>query len=108
MEAYKSATGWSAFASRIYPLSIYEAGGLANLITFVAPAVEAIVLANFDNGDGYFMKSEAAAVTNIGTLLGYNENIITLHELKYFTGYRTGWIDHIFRNGSSNRLWSIC
>ena len=85
VEAYKSATGWSAFASRIYPLSIYEAGGLANLITFADPAVEAIVLANWDNGDGYFMKSEAEAVTSIGTVFKGNTEIVSFDELQYFT-----------------------
>lgn len=88
VEAYKSATGWSAFASRIYPLSIYEAGGLANLITFADPAVEAIVLANWDNGDGYFMKSEAEAVTSIGTKFNGNTEIVSFAELKYFVNVK--------------------
>ena len=86
VEAYKSATGWSAFASRIYPLSIYEAGGLANLITFADPAVEAIVLANWDNGDGYFMKSEAEAVTDIGRVFQNNTEITSFNEFENFVG----------------------
>lgn len=84
VESYKSATGWSAFASRIYPLSIYEAGGLANLITFADPAVEAIVLANFDNGDGYFMKSEAEAVTTLGRAFFGNTEITSFDEFENF------------------------
>ena len=42
VDTYKEASGWSAFADRIYPLSVYEAGGLENVITFADPAVEAI------------------------------------------------------------------
>ena len=87
VEAYKTATNWSAYASRIYPMSIYENGGLENVITFADPAVEAICLANWDtNGDGYFMKSEAEAVTSIGENFHDNAEIVSFDELQYFNG----------------------
>ena len=34
VDAYKSATEWSNFADRIYPISVYEQGGVENIITF--------------------------------------------------------------------------
>lgn len=86
VEAYKAASGWSSFASKIYPMSVYENGGVENVITFADPAVEAIVLANWDNGDGYFMKSEAAAVTNLGTVFKGNTEITSFDEFENFTG----------------------
>ena len=86
VEAYKTASNWSAYASRIFPMSVYENGGVENVITFADPAVEAIVLANFDNGDGYFMKSEAAAVTSIGTVFKGNTEITSFDEFENFTG----------------------
>ena len=89
VEAYKTATNWSTYASRIYPMSIYENGGLENVITFADPAVEAICLANWDNGDGYFMKSEAEAVTDIGTKFKGNTEITSFEELKYFANVQT-------------------
>ena len=39
VDTYKKASGWSAYADRIYPISVYEAGGLENVITFADPAV---------------------------------------------------------------------
>jgi hypothetical protein len=83
VESYKSTTNWSdaSIAPRIYPIGLYNAGGLANLITFADPAVESIVLANWDNGDGYFMKAEAEAVTSIGTVFQKNTTITSFDEL---------------------------
>lgn len=37
VNAYKEASGWTEFASRIYPMSMYENGGVENLITFADP-----------------------------------------------------------------------
>ena len=42
VEDYKAASNWSTYASRIYPMSVYENGGLENAIQFADPAVEAI------------------------------------------------------------------
>ena len=89
VEAYKQASNWSAFASRIYPMSVYENGGVQNVITFADPAVEAIVLANWDNGDGYFMKSEAEAVTSIGSKFREKTEITSFDELRYFVNVDT-------------------
>ena len=84
VEAYKTATNWSQFSDRIYPMSVYDNGGAENLITFADPAVEAICVANWDNGDGCFMKSEAEAVTSIGTWFSGNTVIETFDELGRF------------------------
>ena len=64
-------------------------GGVSNMVTFADPAVEAIVLANWDNGDGYFMKSEAEAVTDLGTKFKGNTEIVSFEELKYFANVQT-------------------
>lgn len=90
---YKTATNWSTYADRLVPIEDHEDGGY---VKFADSAVEAICVANWDTNDsGYMSKNECAAVTNIGTLLGNNENIITLHELKYFTGI-TNLVDKAF------------
>lgn len=87
VDTYKEASGWSAFADRIYPLSVYEAGGLENVVQFADPAVEAICLANFNpDGNGIITKDEAAAVTSIGSTFRGNKEITSFDELKYFTG----------------------
>ena len=86
VEAYKTATNWSTYASRIYPMSVYENGGVENVITFADPAVEAIVLANWDNGDGCFMKDEAEAVTGIGAKFQGNTEITSFNEFGLFEG----------------------
>jgi hypothetical protein len=87
VDAYKAATNWSTYADRIYPLSVYEAGGLENVITFADPAVEAVCLANFDtDGNGVLMKSDAEAVTSIGDIFVGNTDITSFDELQYFTG----------------------
>lgn len=85
--AYREASGWSAYADRIYPISVYNEGGLAEQITFEDPAVEAICLANFDyNSNGYISKAEAASVTSLGTVFKDNTEIVSFDELQYFTG----------------------
>lgn len=87
VEAYKTATNWSQYSDRIYPISIYEAGGLENVITFADPAVEAICLANWDtDGNGIMTKAEAEAVTSIGTKFKGNTEITSFNELVNFTG----------------------
>lgn len=85
VEAYKTATNWSQYSDRIYPLSVYEAGGIENVITFADPAVEAICLANFDtDGNGVLMKSEAEAVTSLGMKFNSNTEITSFMELAQF------------------------
>lgn len=87
VEAYKTTTNWSTYSDRVYPMSIYESGGVDNIIKFADPAVEAICLANYDyNGDGYVMKTEAASVTSLGHTFKSNTEITSFDELEHFTG----------------------
>lgn len=56
-------------------------------IKFADPAVEAIVLANWDtDGNGYFTKSEAEAVTDLGMVFNSNAEITSFEELENFSG----------------------
>jgi hypothetical protein len=90
VEAYKTATNWSQYSDRIYPISVYEAGGIENLITFADPAVEAICLANWDtHGNGIITKAEAEAVTSVGTVFMRNKEITKFPELIYFTNVKS-------------------
>ena len=58
-----------------------------DIISFTDADVKAICVANWDtNGDGELSKTEAAAVTDLGTLFKFNSNIDTFEELRYFTG----------------------
>lgn len=85
--AYREASGWSAYASRIYPISVYNEGGVSNIIEFADPAVEALCLANWDNNkDGYLTRIEAAGVTSLGTVFKGNAEITSFDELNEFTG----------------------
>ena len=86
VEAYKAASGWSTYASRIYPMTDLEWALIGNVLTFEDPAVEAIALANWDtDGDGVLSKDEVKAVTSIGDLFKRNAEIKTFNEFKYFT-----------------------
>ena len=88
VDTYKKASGWSdaSIVDRIYPISVYEAGGLENVIQFADPAVEAICLANFDtDGNGVLMKSEAEAVTDMTNTFIGNTEIVSFDELEQFT-----------------------
>jgi hypothetical protein len=90
VEAYKAASGWSAYASRIYPMSDLEWAEMGNVLTFEDPAVEAIALDNWDtDGDGVLSKDEVKAVNTIGTLFKLNTNIVSFDEFKMFTGVKT-------------------
>ena len=58
-----------------------------NIIVFADKNVKSLCLANWDtNQDGEMSQEEAAAVTDIGTVFGYNKNITSFNELAYFTG----------------------
>ena len=84
--AYREASGWSAYAERIWPMEAY----LYGIITFADPAVEAICLANWDtNGSGYLNKEEAKAVTSIGTVFKGNTEITSFDELNEFVNVKT-------------------
>ena len=56
-------------------------------ITFADANVKDICVANWDtDGNGELSYSEAAAVTNLGTVFRYNSNISSFDELQYFVG----------------------
>lgn len=81
VEAYKNATNWNAYASRIQSIFYYY-----GYIDFVDPVVRDICVANFDtDGDGVISIEEAAAVTDIGTVFSTNAQIQTFNEFQYFT-----------------------
>lgn len=85
VEAYKTASNWSNYADRIYPISVYNEGGVSNIIEFADPVVEALCLANFDyNGNGYISKAEAASVTDIGSKFANNTDISSFDEFEDF------------------------
>ena len=87
VDAYKAETNWSAYANRIYPISVYEAGGIENVIVFADPAVEAICLANFDtDGNGIMTKTEVAEVTGIANAFYKNTEVEYFNEFEHFTG----------------------
>lgn len=85
--AYREASGWNSYADRIFPISVYNEGGVSNIIEFADPAVEALCLANWDNNkDGYLTRIEAAGVTSLGTVFKGNTEITSFDELNEFTG----------------------
>lgn len=56
-------------------------------ITFADANVKALCVANWDtNSDGELSYSEAAAVTDLGTVFRNNSTIMVFDELRYFTG----------------------
>lgn len=62
----------------------------ANPIVFADPNVEAICVNNWDtDGDGFLSYSEAAAVTDLGSVFRNNSGISSFNELQYFTGLTT-------------------
>lgn len=85
VEAYKTATNWNAYASRIQSIFYY-----LGYIDFADPAVRDICVANFDtDGDGVVSIEEAAAVTNMGEIFRGNTQITQFDEFKYFNGVTT-------------------
>jgi hypothetical protein len=101
VEAYKTATNWSSFASRIYPMSDLEWEQMGNVLTFEDATVEAIALDNWDtDGDGVLSKDEVKAVTSVGTIFRGNTTIVSFDEFKYFTGV-TSIASNAFRDCST-------
>ena len=81
-DKYLKAEGWKKFKK------IVEMGGETpeDIITFADGNVKALCVTNWDtDGDGQLSKTEAAAVTSIGTVFK-NSNITSFDELQYFTG----------------------
>ena len=61
-----------------------------DIIQFADANVKAICVTNWDtNDDGELSKTEAAAVTSIGTVFKGNTTIGSFNELKYFTGLQS-------------------
>ena len=59
----------------------------AESITFADADVKAICVENWDtDGDGELSMEEAAAVTDLGDVFQYQEDISSFNELQYFTG----------------------
>ena len=59
----------------------------AQNITFADANVKTICVDNWDaNGDGELSYEEAAAVTDLGTVFRWNDDITSFDELQYFTG----------------------
>lgn len=87
VERYKQASGWVDYADRIYPISLYELGGIENIMEFEDEAVEAVLLQNMDSdSNGYITKDEVEDVTSIGTWFKGNTAIETFDEFEKFTG----------------------
>lgn len=75
--AYEAAEFWKDFASIEEPKNI----------TFADDKVKAICVQNWDtNNDGELSNAEAAAVTDLGKVFQYNEEITSFDELQHFTG----------------------
>lgn len=65
-------------------------GGIEEYITFSYWNVKNLCLTNWDtNNDGILTMTEAAAVTNLGSVFEGNKDIVSFNELKYFTGVTT-------------------
>lgn len=80
--AYEAADYWKDFKEILE----IEDETPEDIITFADLKVKAICVANWDtSGDGQLSKTEAAAVTSIGTVFK-NSNITSFDELQYFTG----------------------
>ena len=80
-EKYRNAEGWGDFKN------IVEMEDNPNNITFVDAKVKAICLDKWDSDkDGKVSKAEAAAVTSLGDVFMFNDEITSFDELQYFTG----------------------
>ena len=83
VDAYKAASGWSDYASRIQAISEPAVN-----IQFADPAVKTICVENWGS-DGEITDVQAAAVTDLGEAFSYNADITSFDELRYFTGLTT-------------------
>jgi hypothetical protein len=81
---YVPAGSKAAFMAKSY---WNEFKNIVEIINFADANVKALCVANWDtNGDGKLYPTEAAAVTDLGTVFKWNTNITSFNELKYFTG----------------------
>lgn len=82
LEAYKTATNWSAYADRIHPLSEIEG---SPYIQFEDAEVERVLMANGVSSDGIgITKEDAANVTSIGSWFKDNKAATSFNEINYF------------------------
>ena len=73
--------------AKSYALGINVVEAPAPTIEFADANVKALCIANWDtDGDGELSYTEAAAVTDLGTVFKSNTQIISFNELQYFTG----------------------
>ena len=76
---YSATEGWNKFTKIV--------DGTEEIIIFSDAAVKALCIANWDtDGDSELSSSEAAAVTDLGTVFIDNKEITVFNELQYFTG----------------------
>ena len=86
IDLFTNAEGWNEFTNFI---------ALTN-IEFADANVKALCVANWDtDGNGELSFEEAAAVTDLGAVFQYNEDIMSFDELQYFTGITSV----VFENG---------
>lgn len=98
VDDFKAATNWIEYADYILPISSWK------IITSESnPAVLSVLYANgLCANEGYMSYTEAAAVTDIGTIFQGNTEITSFDEFKYFTGVTELKIN-AFENCSSLR-----
>lgn len=86
VDAYKAADYWKEFKDIVE----YDVINPDDIIEFADAKVKAICVANWDtNGDSELSKSEAAAVTDLGTVFKGQNEITSFNELEHFTGLTT-------------------
>ena len=77
----------TAYQAKPYWKQFHEIVEIANNIVFEDANVKAICIAQWDtNGDQELSETEAAAVTDLGTVFKAQSNITSFNELQYFTG----------------------
>lgn len=83
IEAYEAVEPWKSFMT-ILPISTTTP---SSNIVFADGNVKTLCVANWDtNSDGELSLTEAAAVTDLGTVFWNNTVITSFDELQYFTG----------------------
>ena len=80
-------TAWENYDNRPLGCTVRPVTSGASVIEFADDAVKALCVANWDtDGDGELSYEEAAAVTDLGDVFKWNEEITSFNELQFFTG----------------------